>query len=424
MRITDSQSKQVMNMKNSIFWVLAGIVLVMPVYAQEVRPSENMFGSGTYEQAADVRPGKSFSTIAEAMKLLPSFPKVEQVISEKAKYVADSTVYAPYKLALEQAMAASQPKYFELSARLDKARQRQAQRGQAAMQQYNKNVEAGLLPSQQEMMQIIMSSGVNLDKASEQDIMELVAGSIAPKWGVSKEEYLKIINMAQRNPKQTEAYLQTNHPQLYQRLYAANADGAMVNEISDSRNDKFAQIAEELQSCMGRLNEAMEDYNKRPISMLADNLRQEWLSSDEARQVDAIEKALWERVAEWESGLSLNASGFADVAYPAWWTAERKKANKLIDQWNRRAAQEWLSYAGDAQQQFKAIFDKAAALETENEKLAKQGDSENAIYIANQQQLLSLFNMLKTLLNPYQDALNFPCIDHLDEDGTTHLGKG
>lgn len=424
MRITDSQSKQVMNMKNSIFWVLAGIVLVMPVYAQEVRPSENMFGSGTYEQVADVRPGKSFSTIAEAIKLLPAFPKVEQVISEKAKYVADSTVYAPYKLALEQAMAASQPKYFELSARLDKARQRQAQRGQAAMQQYNKNVEAGLLPSQQEMMQIIMSSGVNLDKASEQDIMELVAGSIAPKWGVSKEEYLKIINMAQRNPKQTETYLQTNHPQLYQRLYAANADGAMVNEISDSRNDKFAQIAEELQSCMGRLNEAMEDYNKRPISMLADNLRQEWLSSDEARQVDAIEKALWERVAEWESGLSLNASGFVDVAYPAWWTAERKKANKLIDQWNRRAAQEWLSYAGDAQQQFKAIFDKAAVLETENEKLAKQGDSENAIYIANQQQLLSLFNMLKTLLNPYQDALNFPCIDHLDEDGTTHLGKG
>lgn len=321
-------------------------------------------------------------------------------------------------------MVASQPKYMELNARLEKARQRQAQRGQAAMQQYNRNVEAGLMPSQQEMMQIIMSSGVDLDKASEQELMEIVAGSIAPKWGISKEEYIKIINMAQRNPKQTETYLQTNHPQLYQRLYAANANGPMTNEVGDDRNEGFGKIGEGIQACIGQMNDVMEDYNRRPISMLEENLRQDWLNSDEARQVDAIEKALWERVAEWESGLDLNSSGFADVPYPGWWTAERKKVNKLIDQWNKRAAQEWLNYAGDAQQQFKLVFDKAAALETENEKLAKQGDSENAIYIVNKQQLLSLLNMLKTLLLPYDDALRFPCIEHLDEDGATHLGKG
>ena len=412
-------------MRKCILFAAAGLMLAVAVRAQdEVRPSENMFGTGEFERASEVRPGKSFSTIAEAMKLLPAFPKVEQITSEHAKYITDSTLYAPYKLALEQAMAASQAKYLELSARLDKAHQRQAQRGQAAMQQYNRNVEAGLMPSQQEMMQILMSSGVDLDKASEQELMEIVAGSIAPKWGISKEEYLKIINMAQRNPKQTETYLQTNHPQLYQRLYAANAGGPMTNEVGDDRNEGFGKIGEGIQACIGQMNDVMEDYNRRPISMLAENLRQDWLNSDEARQVDAIEKALWERVAEWESGLDLNSSGFADVPYPGWWTAERKKVNKLIDQWNKRAAQEWLNYAGDAQQQFKIVFDKAAALETENEKLAKQGDSENAIYIVNKQQLLSLFNMLKTLLLPYDDALRFPCIEHLDEDGATHLGKG
>lgn len=411
-------------MRRSILFAAVGLMLAVSVRAQEVRPSENMFGSGTFEQAADVRPGKSFSTISEAMKLLPAFPKVDQIVSEKAKYVADSTIYAPYKLAYEQAMVANNAKYLELNARVDKARQRQSQRGQAAMQQYSKNVEAGLLPSQQEMMQIIMSSGIDLDKASEQEIMDVVAGSIAPKWGVSKEEYLKIINMAQRNPKQTEAYLQSNHPQLYQRLYAANAGGVMPNDISDARSESFAKIAEGIQSAISQLNDVMEDYNRRPISMLADNLQQDWLNSDEARQVDAIEKALWERVAEWESGLSLNSSGFADVAYPAWWTAERKKANKLIDQWNKRAAQDWINYALDAQQQFKVVFDNAAALETENEKLAKQGDSENVIYLTNKQQLLSLMNMLNTMLLPYQDALQFPCIEHLEEDGATHLGKG
>lgn len=400
-------------------------MLAVAVRAQEnVRPSENMFGTGTFEQAADARAGKPFSTVSEAMKLLPAFPKVELVISDKAKYIADSTLYAPYKLALEQAMAASQPKYFELNERLDKARQRQAQRGQAAMQQYNRNVEAGLLPSQQEMMQILMSSGINLEKAGEKEIMEVVAGSIAPKWGVSKEEYLKIINMAQSNPKQAEAYLKTTHPTLYQRLYAANANGPMTNEVSDANSQGFAKVGEKIQATISQMNEVMEDYNKRPISMLENNLRQDWLLSDEAKQIDAIEKALWERVAEWESGLDLNSSGFADVPYPGWWTAERKKENKLIDQWNKRAAQEWLNYAGEAQQQFKLVFEKAAALEAENEKLAKQGDSENVIYLTNKQQLLSLFNMLHTILLPYQDALRFPCIEHLDEDGATHLGKG
>jgi hypothetical protein len=412
-------------MRKCILFAAAGLMLAVAVRAQdEYRPSESLYPNGAFEHASEVRPGKSFSTIAEAMKLLPAFPKVDQITSEHAKYVADSTLYAPYKLALEQAIAASQAKSIELSVRLDKARQRQAQRGQAAMQQYNRNVEAGLMPSQQEMMQIIMSSGVDLDKASEQELMEIVAGSIAPKWGISKEEYLKIINMAQRNPKQTETYLQTNHPQLYQRLYAANAGGPMTNEVGDDRSEGFAKIGDGIQACTEQLGEVMEDYRRRPISMLAENLRQEWLNSDEARQVDAIEKAKWERVEEWTRGLSVGEYGHADVPYPAWWTAESKKANKLIDQWNRRAAQEWLNYAGEAQQQLKIVFEKAAALEAENEKLAKQGDSENAIYISNQQRLLGLFNMLQTILQPYQDALEFPCIEHLEEDGTAHLGKG
>ena len=118
------------------------------------------------------------------------------------------------------------------------------------------------------------------------------------------------------------------------------------------------------------------------------------------------------------------ANGFADVDFPAWWTAERKKENALIDQWNNRESARWLSEFNGEYEQLKAAFDKAARLEAENEQLGQQGDTENLIYLTNKQQLLTLHQQLLHLVAPYRSALLFPCIEHQEETGSVHLGKG
>ena len=235
---------------------------------------------------------------------------------------------------------------------------------------------------------------------------------------------MKIVSMAQRNPKQTEAYLKSNHPDLYNRLYAANADGTAQNEVVDTRDDRFGQIAEELRDVQEQISAILTNQYNNSLETMRDNLREQWLNSDEAKQIDAIEKALWERVEQWEAGLSVGANGFADVDFPAWWTAERKKENALIDQWNNRESARWLSEFNGEYEQLKAAFDKAARLEAENEQLGQQGDTENLIYLTNKQQLLTLHQQLLHLVAPYRSALLFPCIEHQEETGSVHLGKG
>ena len=406
-------------MKHSDCIALFSLVLAMTVNAQD-RPSEALFGSGEYDGAANVRSTQVFRSISAALDALPALPSPEQVSSDAAKYLADSLTYAPYNVALQQSLLARQYEINDIDARMLKTQQKQAQRGQAAMQQYNKNVEAGLMPSQQEMMQILMSSGINLDKASEQQIMDVVAGAIAPKWGVSKDEYLKIVTMAQRNPKQTEAYLQTNHPELYKRLYAANKDGLNEEIADDTRNDRFGQLGEQINALQQQLSAASDAYQRYSAAGLRDEFYQDWLASDEAKQIDAIEKALWERIDQWVRGLPVNTT---EAPYPGWWVDERKKENALIDQWNKRAAQRWVSEIAK-NQQFTAVFEQAAALEEENERLGKQGDPDNFIYLMNKRQLLIIFNQLTNLFLPYRDAMLFPCVQHLEVDGAAHLGKG
>lgn len=384
-------------MKRFLLPALMSIVLVMPINAQ-------------------------YAIIADAMRSLPVMPTVDQIITPEAKQAADKSVYAPYKQAVEQYMLTIDKENIELNARMERARTKQVQRNQQTMQQYNRNVSAGLMPSQEEMMQVLMSSGVNLEKASDEQIMDIMAGTFAKKWGISKEEYIKIINMAQRNPKQTETYLQTNHPDLYKRLYAANYGCKVSDDALDARDERFGQIGEELSSLLEKLTNAIQNYPGMNNNI--ESYEEKWRVSAEGKQVNDIEEQLWKRVEQWESGLSVGSSGFADVPYPGWWTAERKKENALIDQWNRRNAEQWLKQPVAYHQELKAIFERIAALETENEQLGAQGNPDNAIYLANKQRLLTFRGQLLQLIMPYSDALDFPCVEKYEESGSIHLGKG
>ena len=410
-------------MKQIILLALAGVMLASPLSAQETRPAADIAGTGDYPVAAQISAMRPFATIAEAVKQLPALPTAEQICSPQTKYIIDSTTFAPYKLAVEQTLAAHQYDQMQIQTRLTQAQQKRAQRTQATMQHYNRNVEAGLLPSQQEMMQIIMNSGLDLNKATEQQIMDAVAGNISKKWGVSKDEYLKIVTLAQQNPKRAEEYLKANHPDLYNRLYAVNHN-APTQELNDPRDGRLTEIGEELSTVMEQLTTVMGEQQGDPAEQWKNEMIKDWLASEEAKQVDEIEKSIWQRIEQWQAGLELNDKGFAEIKYPDWWTAERKRENKLIDSWNKRAAKAWLDKIESRHKQLQEIFNKVAALDAENEQLGRQSEEDNMFYLMNKQQLNTLFFLLPELTTPYRDALRFPCVEHQDEQGAIHLGKG
>ena len=405
----------------------------MPTIAQEedYHYTRDWLGNGSYEVAENVPTTRVPKTLAEAVQFLPALPKAEDLCFQ-ASISKAATTAASYKAAIEQAYVNAIQVDAAVSAKMEAARNKRAQKGQRAMQQYQSNVNAGLVPSQQEMMALYMSGEIN-ERMSEKQMMDVMAGKFAAKWGVSKEEYLKIINLAQKNEKQAEAYIKSNHPQLYQRLYAANAGYDSHNDTEDSRDTRFGEITEEIQSAGEEFNQILVTYTGIGVgtyeagtygisySQLLDKLRSEWQNSAEAKEIETIEIRLWERVDQWIQTLNTTAD---EVPYPSWWTADRKRENALIDQWNKRVAPRWLKIAQDGEKQFKGVFEKLAKLEAENEQLATQGEADNYIYLTNKKLLNGYMMQLLRLIQPYEDAVRFPFIEHVEETGSAILGKG
>lgn len=414
---------------------LAAMTLALPIFAQDeetvVRPSLSLFGDGTYSVAEGIKPARTPQTLAEAVASLPALPTADQLSSTQAKEIIVNRTYQPYILALEHMTLDATKENADIQKRIDAAHAKQAERGQKVMQQYDKNAKAGLMPSQQEMMEMYMSGVIN-ENMSDAQMMDVMAGKFAEKWGISKDEYIKIIKMAQKDEKGTAIYLKANHPTLYNRLYTTNA-GFDTQEIADDpRDERFQQILAELQALKEQFNTAMGSYrgfyatsNKGMTGLeydkLLEDLRKDWENSAEAKEIDEIENKLWKRVEEWMATLNTNDG---ETDYPAWWIADRKKENALMAQWNRRNAVRWLKIAEHGESLLKPIFKKVAALETENDALGLKGDTENAIYLNNKLQINMFKSLLMHLTFPLQDALRFPCLDPVPESGKAVLGKG
>ena len=211
-------------MKRIIFTALAGIVLTMPLMAQEEEVWHYTQGwipswYSTSINLDDIKAASTPKNMLEAVDRMPAFPTAEQIYTVEAKEKALRDIYQPYEKALFAAWDKNGEVSRDVDRRIKVAGEKQQKSNQKSMAQYQSNVNAGLMPSQEEMMQLYMSGEIK-ENMSEAQMMDVMAGKFAAKWGVSKQEYLKIINMAQSNPKGAEAYIKSNHPDLYKRLYA------------------------------------------------------------------------------------------------------------------------------------------------------------------------------------------------------------
>ncbi len=422
-------------MKRFFMMALASMVLALPTMAEEEWHYTQGWLPSSVNRISEVDGVKAASTpqtLSQAVQALPALPTVEQLVTPEAKEQALRSTYQPLHMALEQLMMRNLKEAADIDKRIQTAGNKQQKSNRNAMAQYQSNVNAGLMPSQEEMMQMMMSGEIN-PSWPEDKIMDAMAGKFAAKWGVSKQEYLTIISLAQKNEKQAASYLQSNHPDLYNRLYAANASYGNSNvQADDPRDTRFGQIGEELRDLQLQLNNAFQTYGGNmsyaamhggttAYDQQLKQMNQQWESSTEAKQIEAIETALEQRVDEWLKGIQQTDG---EIPYPAWWTAERKKENALIEQWNRRMAAPWLQIAQNGEKNLRPILNRIAALETENEQLGNQGDKENMLYLMNKKTIITIFNYLIQYNEIYYDALSYPCIERVAETGTVLLGKG
>lgn len=422
-------------MKRFFMMALASMVLALPTMAEEEWHYTQGWLPSSVNRISEVDGVKAASTpqtLSQAVQALPALPTVEQLVTPEAKEQALRSTYQPLHMALEQLMMRNLKEAADIDKRIQTAGNKQQKSNQNAMAQYQSNVNAGLMPSQEEMMQMMMSGEIN-PSWPEDKIMDAMAGKFAAKWGVSKQEYLTIISLAQKNEKQAASYLQSNHPDLYNRLYAANASYGNSNvQADDPRGARFGQIGEELRDLQLQLNNAFQTYGGNmsyaamhggatAYDQQLKQMNQQWESSAEAKQIEAIETALEQRVDAWLKGIQQTDG---EIPYPAWWTAERKKENALIEQWNRRMAAPWLQIAQNGEKNLRPILNRIAALETENEQLGNQGDKENMLYLMNKKTIITIFNYLIQYNEIYYDALSYPCIERVAETGTVLLGKG
>ena len=426
-------------MKKRFYTVLVAALVMVPLFAQDdFDYAASLFENGAVNVEMSGRTNTTFNSLQDVVNALPAFPKTEDVVTPGQKEALLKSSLHPYTVAYRKLEEKWAKESLELNRKQQELVSQQRQKVQQQQQTIQRASEQGLMPSPQEMMQIVMSSGIDMEHATDAQIMDVVADACAKKWGISKQEYMKIVNMAQRNPTQAENYMRQNHPALYNKLKGLKGtDMAMEN---DTRDGEFAEIQGQLAELTQEISKTAEEYTQVLKKVQAEGVDYDishlqgyalygkfsdifkaWKASSEYAQINEHERALYSRV--WDKWLPSLHTTADEVAYPAWWTTQRKQDNQLVENFNKRMAPQWLAVPQAQRDKLMVLFKKVASLEQKNEQLRQQGDI-SILYITNKQSIFSILSLFHHVLRTYDDAISFPCVSHMAEEGTISLGKG
>ena len=164
-------------MKKILFMALASVALALPMMAQEEEevwsythgwvPSMN-YGSTDLE---NVKATLTLKNMLEAVDRMPAFPTVEQICTVEAQEKALRDIYQPYEKALFVAWDKNGEVSRDVDRRIKVAGEKQKKSNQKAMAQYQSNVNAGLMPSQAEMMQLYMSGEIKENMSDRKSVV-------------------------------------------------------------------------------------------------------------------------------------------------------------------------------------------------------------------------------------------------------------
>lgn len=447
-------------MKRTLFLVLAGIILVMPMNAQFFRglveqavekqvqekttpkqteePADNSENTDyiTDELQTIVDPEYdtenlvtpvTISSISDVLNKRPALPTVNDLLSPDAK-----KAYA-YKgaLAWEQGAmnyrAAASARQMELQNKILAAGNKQRQQ-QARQQNFINEASAkGLMPSQQEMMQALMASGYDLEKITPEQSINVIAGAYAKKWNIPEADAKQFLTLAQIDDQKAEAFLAQKHPDLYKKL-AGNAPKAGEFMDVDTKENEYGKLGEQLSdlaeearvlkenvmdmmkhmnyvSSLGNFHVAGLPTNKQEdlYTQIADS----WKTSSECKQVIQIEQGLQQRLQTWEPCTESNQG--KDIPFPSWWVQGRKQENAVIAAWNKQNAQKWLAAVAEYDGQLRALYERLEALDKQLEQV-RGDDAETFAYLSAKEQVYIAEQFLLDYYSMFSVALAFPCV--------------
>ena len=446
-------------MKRTLFLVLAGFILVMPINAQFLRgivekavekkvqekttpqqteePADNSENTDyitdelqtivdpVYDAEDPVTP-VTISSISDVLNKRPALPTVNDLLSPDAK-----KAYA-YKgaLAWEQGAmnyrVAASARQMELQNKILAAGNKQRQQ-QARQQNFINEASAkGLMPSQQEIMQALMASGYDLEKITPEQSINVIAGAYSKKWNIPEADVKQFLTLAQSDDRKAEAFLAQKHPDLYKKL-AGNAPKAGEFMDVDTKENEYGKLGgqisdlgeearvlkENVMDMMKHVNYVSSLGNFHVAGLLTNKqedlytqIADSWKTSSECKQVIQIETGLQERLNSWEPCTESNQG--KDIPFPSWWTQGRKQENAVIAAWNKQNAQKWLAAVAEYDGQLRALYERLEALDKQLEQV-RSGDAETFAYLDAKMQVYIAEQLLLDYYSMFSAALEFPC---------------
>ena len=422
-------------MKRTLFMALAGIVLAMPVTAQEWEHEIMSHATSDYEVPENVVPMK-INTLADMINKRPALPTVADLMSPEAKAAYARKGALAYEAAIQPFRLNFQGEQMALQ---NKMRELQSQRQQQYAQQRNYTEQAskqGLMLSQEETMQVIMSSGLNLETATEEQMINVLADAYAKKWNISQADARTFMGMAVKNPKQAEAFLKQKYPALYSKL-EANAPKAKDYVMDDPNEDAYGKLQDQLMNLseeVRNLEESSMEMSKHTSNtMRANSLTGDyslglaptnkleklfieaisgWPKSTECTKAIQIENGLNDRLENWQYWQG--AKEGQTICRPAWWIDGRKQENVLFDAYTKRTAEQWIAAAHEYDAQLQSVANRLLALDAQLEQL-RGGKEETLAYCMAKLQVFTVEMYLADYYRMASTYLASPCIYHQEE---------
>lgn len=324
-------------------------------YPENLAPSSDDTEYWYFEIDEESIPTPSFSNYADVLKGWPALPTAAQMKDEAAmrQYCIDVKAFGK---GLEQMAVNRSMKAAEAGVAL---------RG---MQQTTLSAESRAYTDK------MMAAMMSLPEAEREKIAQFEDGDSAAML----------------------AYMKENHPDIYKLLMSAPAELKNNKPADESRYDAYGEIADAVQPILDKTGTAVSNLDLSVAGLMngglnslmgplgeIQKLRKElidgWMKSEECAKIKAMEEDLVKRVNEYDAA---HPSYDVVYTYPPFWSEERAKQNEIIDAYNEKIAERWVSGFQKILEPGMADFKIVAEQDVRLESLGWNDDMEKMAYLS------------------------------------------
>lgn len=357
-----------------------------------------------------------FNSVNDMLAALPAVATAKQILNPEGEGAAVIDGLINFDLAMK-----------ELNARREQAAMEDAMKRASVAMANMGNPAAGGMPTiqpQNEAMQqlstslmgAMLNSGLDLENASEEDIMKATLGTLSKELNIPEAEMAKMMEMAKSNPEAATAYMMKKYPNVTKKFAPANPQPQAESE--ENELDQYQDIFDEVEALQE--DTAFIAASKRSAKMLdimkeyASQLLSQWATSETCTKIEAMEKNLDEKTNAYmkEHNMSYN-----DEA-PKLWVDGRKEQNALIEAYNMTMVNQWRDKVQEEINYFKPHVERLAKLE------ARLNEAANSLTNKTSQSIMLQWQNISATLANYSFfviyelpamAMDAPRINHVAE---------